>query len=157
MVFTVFISHSTKDINVVHELANWIKSFNINVCVAELDFQAGQPLPDKIAKMIDGSDCVLVILTLGGMRSEWVNQEIGYAKKAGKTIIPIVEEGVETKGFITNLEYIHFRKNNINETVIKAANYLQHLALHKAEREKQNAFWGGLFILGLLAFLASND
>jgi hypothetical protein len=157
LVFTVFISHSTKDISVVHELANWIKSVNINVSVAELDFRAGQPLPDKIAKMIDGSDCVLAVLTLGGMRSEWVNQEIGYAKKAGKTIIPIVEKGVETKGFITNLEYIHFHKDNINDAVIKAANYLQRLALQKTERERQNAFWGGLMLLGLLALLASSD
>ena len=157
MVFSVFVSHSTKDINVVHQFAKWIKSFNINVYVAELDFQVGQPLPDKIAKMIDASDCVLAVLTNGGMRSEWVNQEIGYAKKAGKGIIPIVEEGVETKGFVTNLEYIHFHKDNVNDAVIKAANYLQRLAFQKAERERQNAFWGGLLLLGLLALLASGD
>ena len=157
MVFTVFISHSTRDINIVHEFAKWIKSFNIDVYVAELTFQPGEPLPEKVAKMIDASDCVLAILTRGGIRSEWVNQEIGYAKKAGKILIPIVEEGVEIKGFIANLEFIPFHRNNINESVIKAANYLQGLAFQKAERERQNVFWGGLLFLGFLALLASGD
>ena len=68
MVFAVFISHSTKDINVVHEFMKWVKPFNLNVYITELDFQPGQPLPEKIAKMIDVSDCVLAILTLGGTR-----------------------------------------------------------------------------------------
>ena len=157
MVFTVFISHSIKDIGVVHEFARWIKSFNIDIYVAELDIQPGSQLPDKIAKMIDASDCVLAILTRGGMRSEWVNQEIGYAKKAGKALIPIVEEGVEIKGFLGNVEYIPFHRDNVNEAVIKSANYLQRLALQKEQRERQNAFLGGLFLLGLLALLASSD
>jgi hypothetical protein len=143
--------------NIVHEFAKWIKSFDINVFVAELTFQPGGPLPNKIAKMIDSSDCVLAILTCGGMRSEWVNQEIGYAKKAGKAVVPIVEQGVEVKGFIANVEYIPFHRENVNEAVVKAANYLQGLSFKKAEKERQNAFWGGLLFLGLIALLASGD
>jgi hypothetical protein len=30
----------------------WVKPFNLNVYITELDFQPSQPLPEKIAKMI---------------------------------------------------------------------------------------------------------
>lgn len=142
---------------VVREFARWITSLSINVYVAEWSVQPGQPLPEKVARNIDASDCILVILTQGGMRSEWVNQEVGYAKKAGKAIVPIVEEGVEVKGFLQGLEHVPFHRNNVNKAVVKAANYLQSLSAQKVERERQNAIFGGLLFLGLLALLASGD
>jgi len=152
MVFTVFISHSTKDLDIVYELAKWLRLNGIIVHVAELQTQAGKLLHQKIAGLIELSDCVLAILTVGGARSEWVNQEIGWAKRAGKLVVPIVEEGVEVKGFLASSEYISFNRRDPFDAVTRAVEYLRTLAVRKEQEERGRAILGGLlFLFGLLA------
>lgn len=151
-VFTVFLSHSTKDLDVVSELAKWLKANNVVVHVAESHIQAGRRLSDKVSSLIDQSDCVLAILTVEGARSKWVNQEIGFAFHAGKLLVPIVEEGVEIKGFLESLEYIPFDRRNPYDAVTRAVEYLRALAIRKEEQERSKVIFGGLLLLfGLLA------
>lgn len=158
MVFTVFVSHSTKDLNIVKELADWLRSNNVVVHVAESEVQAGKPLPKKISDLVESSDCVIALLTREGVRSEWVNQEIGYAIRAGKLVVPIVEEGVMTKGFLQSLEYIPFDRRNPYDAVTRAVEYMQTLALRKGEEERRRLVFGGLLLLfGLLALSSGGE
>lgn len=152
MVFTVFISHSTKDLNVVNEFAKWLRANNVIVYIAESQVQAGERLPEKISKLINQSDCVLAFLTVEGTRSKWVNQEIGFAVRGGKLVVPIVEEGVEIKGFLESFEYIPFERRNPYDAVTRAIEYLRTLAIRKEEQERCRLIFGGLLLLfGLLA------
>ncbi|MCC6014033.1 MAG: toll/interleukin-1 receptor domain-containing protein [Candidatus Verstraetearchaeota archaeon] len=61
MAYTVFISHSVRDLWFVSILKNWLESRGIHVYIAEEWLEAGIPLPKKIAKAIDGSDVVLAL------------------------------------------------------------------------------------------------
>lgn len=145
-------SHSTKDLGIVNELAEWLGSKGVVVQVAESEVQAGKSVGGKVSSLIESSDCVLAILTIGGARSEWVNQEIGYAMRAGKLVVPIVEEGVKVKGFLESLEYIPFDRRNPYDAVTRAAEYLRTLSIRKEEDEKGRVIFGGLLLLfGLLA------
>jgi len=55
-----------------------------------------------ISEGIDSSYCIIPILSPQSFRTQWINQEIGYAFAQNKPIYPIIESSVfnELKGFI---------------------------------------------------------
>ena len=129
-----------------------MKSKGIITHVSEWHEQPGKSLPQKIANLIDASDCVLALLTVGGERSSWVNQEIGYSKGVKRPTIPVVEDGVEVSGFLQGLEYIRFKRDDLYDAVTKAVEYLKTLAIRKEQEEWGNIILGGLVLFfGLLA------
>jgi hypothetical protein len=150
--FSVFVSHSVRDLDVVYQFKYWLEVNGIGVYVADTQPQYGTSLPTKVANAINQSDCVIAILTTYGNRSEWVNQEIGYAVRAGRPVIPIVEQGVNLKGFIADVEYVTFQSNDPAVAITNVINYLGRL---KATKEQQQQLQAGLLILfGILAIAA---
>ena len=97
MAYRVFISHSTRDQGLVISLANLLSKFGVEVSVAEWYLAPGERLDKKVFKQIEGSDCVVVLLTQNEIRSNWVQQEIGYSLQRNKPVIPIVEKGIDSK------------------------------------------------------------
>ncbi|MHB8105707.1 MAG: toll/interleukin-1 receptor domain-containing protein, partial [Dehalococcoidales bacterium] len=115
--------------------------------------QAGTLLAGKVSNAIEQSNCVIAFLTQDGARSNWVNQEIGYAKRAGKIVIPVAEEGVPQTGFVQGVEYIPFNRENPIEAVNNIVIYLKKL---KADKESQEIMIAGfLLLVGLLALASS--
>lgn len=152
MAFSVFVSHSVRDLDVVYQFKYWLEVNGIGVYVADTQPQYGTPLPAKIANAINQSDCVVAILTTYGDRSDWVNQEIGYAVRGGKLVIPVVEQGVNLKGFIADVEYVTFQPNDPATAITNVINYLSRL---KATKEQQQTLQAGLFMLfGIMAIAA---
>lgn len=157
MVYRVFISHSTKDLDIVYDLHRWLTQKGIVTYVAEFYPRPGLPLPEKIAKEINECDCVIALLTVDGNRSEFVQQEIGYAKKAGKLIIPLVEEGlVKPRGFLEGVEYIPFRRDFPTEAILRVSQYLQELSVRKEEEQKSRVILACMVVLlGLIGLAAA--
>ena len=63
----------------------------VELFVAEWNPSPGQPLKRKIQRALLKSDLVLAILSKEGARSEWVNQEIGFAigkRTPGRSVCP---------------------------------------------------------------------
>lgn len=94
MAYKVFISHSAKDRGLVIALANLLSRFGVEVYVEEWFLTPGERLDKKAFEQIKNSDCVVVLLTRNGIRSNWVQQEIGYSLQCDKSVIPIVEKGI---------------------------------------------------------------
>lgn len=152
MAFNVFISHSVSDLNVVYQFKYWLEVNGIGVYVADTQPQYGIQLPAKIANAIKRSDCVIAILTTYGDRSAWVNQEIGYAVSAGKLVVPVVEQGVDLKGFVAGVEYVTFQPYDPATAITNVTNYLTKL---KATKEQQQTLQAGLLMLfGIMALAA---
>lgn len=152
MAFSVFVSHSVRDLNVVYQFKYWLEVNGIGVYVASAQPQYGTQLPAKIANAINQSDCVIAILTTHGARSDWVNQEIGYAVRANRLVIPVVEQGVNLKGFIADVEYVMFQPNDPATAINKVINRLSEL---KATKEQQQKVLAGLLMLfGIIAIAA---
>jgi hypothetical protein len=126
----------------------------IETYLAEAYPQPGTSLSGKISNAIDQSNCVIAVFTRDGVRSQWVNQEIGYAKKAAKIVIPIVEEGVPHNGFVQGIEYVPFSRENPTDAISRIIERLAQLKANKETQEKIIA--GFLILLGLLALAASN-
>jgi len=149
MAFKVFISHSTADLGLVYQLKYWLEVNGIETYLAEAHPQPGVGLSEKISAAIDRSNCVIAVLTSDGVRSQWVNQEIGYAKKAGKIVVPLVEQGVPHTGFVQGVEYVPFTREDPTDAVSRIVKRLTDLKAAKEVQDKMIA--GFLILLGLLA------
>lgn len=155
--YKVFISHSTRDRGLVIGLANILSKFQVNVSVAEWYLSPGQRLDKKVFKKIENSDCIIALLTQNGIRSNWVHQEIGYAVKCGRPLIPLVEKGITQKELasLEGKEYIEYDPTQPQQSLLKAAAYLKFLRLRKKERERVSEERKRLLIIGgcILSFL----
>ena len=95
---------------------------------------------------------MVVLLTRNGIRSNWVQQEIGYAIRAGKPIIPLVEKEVDPKvlGALQGKDRIEYDPLQPQGALIKASTYVKSLKLKKEEQEKALLIAGGILALLLL-------
>jgi nucleoside 2-deoxyribosyltransferase len=127
------------------------------VFVAEWYLSPGEPLDKKVLPQIKKADCTVVLLTKNGIRSNWVKQEIGYAIKTGRPLIPLVEEGVEPKDLaaLQGREYIEYNPFQPQQALIKTSTYVKSLKLNKENQEKTLLIAGG--ILALLLLLSGGE
>jgi hypothetical protein len=98
--FKVFISYSRKeeDRAIAGLLANALKNVknenneeNISIIpFYDEGLYSGFSISEKVEKKIREADVILQILTKNAEESQWVNQELGYAKALYKTIIPVL-------------------------------------------------------------------
>lgn len=156
MEYKVFISHSVRDQSLVISLANLLTKFKVKVVVAEWYLTPGMSLDKKVINLIKKSDCMVVLLTKNGIRSNWVQQEVGIAISAGKPIIPIVEKGTDSKNLaaLQGKEYIEYNPFQPEEAIIKLASFIKSLKLKKEEEEKSRLVIGVIILLFILLLLS---
>ena len=152
MAYRVFISHSAQDQGLVISLANLLSKFEVEVFVAEWYFTPGERLDEKVLEQIKKSDCIVALLTRNGMRSSWVQQEIGFSLQRDKPVIPIVERGIEPKDLaaLQGREYIEYDRYQYQQALSKLSTYVKSLKLKKEEKEKVLLVLGGLLAFLLL-------
>jgi len=157
MAYKVFISHSTRDQGLVISLAKLLSEFGVETFVAEWYLSPGERLDKKVFEQIGNSNCVVVLLTRNGIRSKWVQQEIGYALKSKIPLIPLVEKGIAQKdlGVLLGKEYIEYDPSQSQQALVKASTYVKSLKLKKEEREKALIVIGG--ILAFLLLLSGGE
>lgn len=152
MAYRVFISHSTQDQGLVISLANLLSKFEVEPFVAEWYLTPGERLDEKVLEQIKKSDCIVALLTRNGIRSNWVQQEIGYSLQQEKLVIPIVEKGIDSKDLaaLQGKEYIEYDPYQYHQALTKLSTYLKSLKLKKQEKEKALLVLGGLLAFVLL-------
>ncbi|OQX19470.1 MAG: hypothetical protein BWK75_05640 [Candidatus Altiarchaeales archaeon A3] len=127
----IFITYNTKDKKIVEALKSNLNLFlGLKTDISVKNMRSGKSLSEKIRKTIDDSDVVMVLLTKQGSKSISVNQEMSYAKSAGKKIIPIVENGVNTD-MLEDIEYILFDRTNPLKSIEKSTQILENLKIEK--------------------------
>ena len=152
MAYKVFLSHSTRDQGLVVALANVLSKFGVQPFVAEWYLTPGEKLERKILTQIEASDCVLVLLTRNGVRSDWVHQEVGHAMGLRKLLIPLVEKGTSAADLaaLQSREYIEYDAREPKEALVKTATYVVRHKLKKEDREKALLVAGGITAFFLL-------
>ncbi|MCH7969313.1 MAG: toll/interleukin-1 receptor domain-containing protein [Thaumarchaeota archaeon] len=124
----VFISHSnsTKDQATISKLDELLTKAGFTSYVAERNPKLGNNLWEKIHLEIIDCECFIVLFTKDGATSGDVREEMGIAVGLNKKdrIIPIVESDVTSPGSLTGMEHSKLDRNNINESLIKAVNYI---------------------------------
>lgn len=156
MAYKVFVSHSVRDQGLVMALTNTLSKFGIEVSMGKWYLLPDQNIPPEDFSQIKKSDCVVVLLTRNGIRSNWVQQEIGYTLNAKKPLIPLVEKGTEPKelGALQDKDYIEYDPRLPNQALIKISTYVRTLKLKKEEKEKALLVVGGITAFLLLLLLS---
>ena len=85
----------------------------------EDDQRPGEYVSQKLQQAVEKADVMLVFLTPNSERSNYVHQEIGYALRDRKPIIPLVEVGVASKvlAMLEGREYIPFDRSSNPDTL----------------------------------------
>ena len=109
---SIFLSYCEEDAKLVHRVFWILFRMHLEPYAYMLYPEPGEFIHDVVIRRINRSDYVIPFLTRDGVRSQWVNQEIGAAHALGKYIIPIREVGVESKGFVELRHYIDYSPSN---------------------------------------------
>jgi len=103
MAIRIFISYCEPDKNKMRALARVIKKYpGLEAIVIADARHPSELLSLKVKEGIASCTYFIPILTSLSYKTQWLNQETGYATGLHKTIIPIIEEQVipKLKGFI---------------------------------------------------------
>lgn len=117
----IFISHSSRDIEIYNELANALKEkgymiFNVN------EVNVGENVIEKIKFALNDSDVLIAIITENFLNSSWAQAELSSAILSTNNIrvLPVVVGDVFVPNFLIQFQY---RKVNsekeITKTVLK--------------------------------------
>lgn len=119
-----FISYSFHDKEIKNRLKKILESDSIKCYDAAHDEDYGNSLPGKLSSNIDNSDVLIVILTQNSSSSSTVGQEIGYAKKAGKRIIPLIESGISLPVMLQGSEYSTYTLSTLDSACRKISRFI---------------------------------
>jgi len=89
----VFISHASRDKDLVRSIANVLKESGMDVWDDTLEIYPGENWAEKIAQALEESQAMVVLLTPDAQISKWMEWEIEYAlgKMAyNKRLIPVL-------------------------------------------------------------------
>ena len=140
MDYTVFVSHSNhnNDSRIVRECKEAMVSCGITGYFAEDDSSPGSILWNKIKSKIEISDAFMILWTKDAANSGDVREEIGIAIGMNKrTIVPIVEKGINVQGSLKNLgiEWINYEQPNHLHAISDALTLLMKQAIDKEKKK----------------------
>jgi len=102
----IFISFSNEDRKKLDCLSNALKKsvHRFQPIIIDKRANPGKPLSDKVKEGIQETPFFISILTKSSFKTQWINQELGYAVANDRNIYPIVERSIlnDLKGFIHN-------------------------------------------------------
>ena len=106
--YDIFISHSTKDIEIIEDLCHYLEKRNLHCFVAYRDVPKGKDWGEYIVDAIEDCKVLVYVHTQASNKSEETTREIELAFKEKRLVIPFR---------IENIEYIKakkYRLTNIN-------------------------------------------
>lgn len=123
--FKVFLSHAQEDYQLVRRVWTILRRLKVKPYIYERYPDYQQDIPIRIREVLKNKNCVMCIafLTRDGISSQWVQQELGIAYAFNKIIVPVVQKGVEYKGFVqmrTQIPYQVRRPDTMISHVIYA-------------------------------------
>lgn len=161
MTFKVFLSYSTdpEEQAIVWRLQTLAASHGIQVFVPQ---RPGSKAPsprrnvplvsDDVRLAIENADCVLAIIT--SKTGTNVERELNYALGRQKLIIPIVEQGVHDRAFLSKFHPV-FLFNRLNGDLGRLeSEILEFLKQQKLNKENRQAL-GALIAIGVSLLLLS--
>ena len=89
---TVFISYSHLDKVVARRLLRELTAHGVKAWLDERELRVGVALTSSIRAHIEAADALLVIASQASADSNWVGQEIDFAKQHSKSVIPLFIE-----------------------------------------------------------------
>jgi hypothetical protein len=154
MAYKVFVSYSTFNINIAQWAIQALSRPGVTeVFVAEYSLEPGAVLDERILAQIRACDLFILLWSRAARQSDWVPAEVGAARMANRTIVPVVlEPNVPLPAFIAQVKHLRAYENwQASFTHLKE--FVDAQAIQAAEREKAVVVLG--LILAGIVFLAA--
>lgn len=151
----LFLSHATVDRHLVETIQARLTPLGVSVYATEHDGQAGVNVHSKIQEAIKRSDLMVVLLTKPGDSSRYVHQEIGYAKRDAKLIIPLVTSDVSRSdlGMLEGTEYIVVDDADPAKALQQLSQRIANLAKSRAQQQQDQLVIAGMILIAVGVFL----
>ncbi len=91
----VFISYSSKDVEIANQLNALLTKNNIKPWMAPNDIPTGFKYAEVITYAIKECSCLVLLLTSNAQNSNWVPREVERSINYGKKVLPIQLENIE--------------------------------------------------------------
>lgn len=106
--FKLFISHLSSSKEQTLALQEHLKNYGISGFVAHKDIKPGKEWLEEIEKALHSMDALAAVIVPGFSKSEWTDQEVGFAIGKSLLVIPI-QKGTTPHGFISKYQAINGR------------------------------------------------
>jgi hypothetical protein len=94
------------DADVARGLAKTLEGIGVESFLDEKDIGWGDPITQKVSQGLRSCSALIVILSPGSLKSQWVPFEIGQATALGKKILPyLTHPALDVPMFIRDLSY----------------------------------------------------
>lgn len=113
----LFISHRDEQKRAAKELATGLKGYGISGFVAHDSIEPMSTWQNEILNGLDTMEIMLAFVTNNFHESTWTNQEIGYALGRNIPVISLKLEETDPSGFISNLQALKGRLEDIDSVV----------------------------------------
>lgn len=100
----VFLSYSREDLVVASEVSRRLDRAGVPVWMDRTGVTVGRPFASDIEAAIDGSGCLLVLMSSASSRSEWVRREIERALQRSIPIMPALLDGTRVESAFPQLK-----------------------------------------------------
>ena len=112
--FDVFLSHSSKDKAVVHELAERLRGDGVRVWFDEWELRPGDSVPAKIEEGLERSRILLLFMSVNAFGSDWAQLEAGTFRfkdplNKERRFVPVRLDDAEIKGSLGQFLYVDWR------------------------------------------------
>jgi hypothetical protein len=111
MTKNIFMSYSRRELGFVDDLVGKLEGENYNVWLDYRVLIPGTPWKGQIAKGLQDSDTVLLVVSKASLASEYVELEWRHFLKTDKRVILLIFEAVDIPTELEKYEWIDFRGN----------------------------------------------
>lgn len=91
----VFISFADEDRALAERFDGALRESGVPCWICTRDLWAGSQYPAQIARAINRSRVILVVISKHANRSKWVSREVEVADQAGLSMVPVLSDGCE--------------------------------------------------------------
>ncbi|HCJ66193.1 MAG TPA: hypothetical protein DHV62_02410 [Elusimicrobia bacterium] len=149
MVFNIFISYSTKELETAEQLQSYISQIQgTSVFLSESSLIIGQ-LSEALISKIKECDLFIVLYSKNSQNSNYVQQEIGVAKGNNKIIIPVLlDEEAKPDAMLQGISYLAiYDEEKRDKQMPRLYNYVAQESQRKANTQALLVL-GAIFLLG---------
>jgi len=110
--YKVFLSHAEEDYQLVYRVWRILFRLKATPYMYESYPDYRRDIPTGIRDVLRECSMCITFLTKDGINSQWVQQELGIAYAFDKIIVPVIETGVQYKGFVQMVRKIPYNPQN---------------------------------------------
>ncbi|WP_417851185.1 TIR domain-containing protein [Thalassoglobus sp.] len=103
----VFISYSHTDSSHADAIVTTLEELGVETFRDVKDIEWGQAISTKVREGLESAAAIIVIVSPGSLKSQWVAYEVGFGTGTGKRILPyLTHPSLDQPGFMADLTYV---------------------------------------------------